>query len=83
MLEPLLYPGIYKLQTCMGMPITSLMKDNTPSHQIVQQVDKELCTKKGIITFNWPFKSPDLNLIEPIWSDKKDEIITYQFTEAS
>lgn len=82
-LEPLLYPWIDQLQTATGMPITYLVKDNALSHQTVQRVDKGLRTKKGIITFNWPSKSPDLNQIEPIWSDEKDEIATYQFTGAS
>lgn len=32
---------------------------------------------------DWPFKSPDLNQIEPIWYDQKDVISTYQLTGAS
>lgn len=83
MLDLLLYPWIDKLQASTGLPITYLVEDNAPSHQTVQRVDKALRTKKGIITFNWPSKSPDLNQIEPIWSNEKDEIATYQFTGAS
>lgn len=37
----------------------------------------------GFITFNWPFKSPNISKIEPIWDYEKDEIETYQFTGAS
>lgn len=65
------------------MPVTYLVENNAPSHQTVQRVDNELHTKKGIITFNWPSKSPVLNQIAPIWLDEKDEIATYQFTGAS
>lgn len=82
-LEPLRYPWIDQLQACTGMPVTYLVKDNAPCHQTVQRVDKGVRIQKVIITFNWPSKSPDRNQIEPIWSDEKDEIATYQFTGVS
>lgn len=82
-LRPLLYPWIDEIQARTGMPVTYLVEDNAPCHQTVQRVDKEERIIRGIVTFNWPSKSPDLNQIEPIWSDEKDEIATYQFTGAS
>lgn len=82
-LRPLLYPWIDEIQALTGMPLTYLVEDNAPSHQTVQRVDREERISRGIITFNWPSKSPDMNQIEPIWSDQKDEIATYQFTGAS
>lgn len=60
-----------------GMPVTYLVEDNVPAHQTVQRVDHELCHTKGIITFQWPARSPDLNQIEGLWSDFKDPIATY------
>ena len=82
-LNPLLYPWIDQLQAQTGMPVTYLVEDNAPAHQTVQRVDRELRHIKGIITFQWPTRSPDLNQIEGLWSDCKDEIATYQFTAAS
>lgn len=82
-MKPLLYPWITQLQARTGMPVTYLVEDNAPSHQTVQRVDKEVRTKHDIITFNWPSKSPDFNQIEPILSEEKVEIATYQFTGAS
>lgn len=82
-LRLLLYPWIEQIQALTGMPLTFLVEDNTPCYQPVQRVDREKRTLRGIVTFNWPSESPDLNQIEPIWSDEKDEIATYQFTGAS
>ena len=82
-LEPLLYPWINELQASTGMPVTYLVEENAPAHQTVQRIDAEERTKRGIITFKWPSNSPDLNQIEPVWCDQKDEIATFQFTGAS
>ncbi|RPA96725.1 hypothetical protein L873DRAFT_1811092 [Choiromyces venosus 120613-1] len=65
------------------MPITYLVKDNALTHQTVQRVDQDLWHSKGIITFNWSSRSPDLNQIECLWDDCKGEIAMYQFTGAS
>lgn len=65
------------------MWLAHLVEDNAPGHWTVQRVNKEKWILQGIVTFNRPFKSPDLNQIVPIWCDQKDEIATYQFTGAS
>lgn len=60
-LRRLLYPWIEQIQALTGMPLTYLVEDNIPCHQTVQRVDREECTLRGIVTFNGPSKSPDLN----------------------
>lgn len=82
-LQTLLYPFIDHLQHESGEPVTYLVEDNAPAHTTAQNVDAETHQERGIITFNWPSKSPGLNKIEPIWDYEKDEIATYQFTGAS
>lgn len=82
-LHPLLYPFINHIQTQSGEPLVYLVEDNAPAHKTAQSVDSEVRYQKGIITFNWPSKSPDLNKIEPIWNYEKDEISTYQFQRAT
>lgn len=82
-LKRLLYPWINQRQALTSMPVTYLVEDDAPSHQIVQRVDKVERAERVIITFNCPSKSPDLNQSEPIWSDEKDEIATYQLTGVS
>lgn len=82
-LKPHLYTCIEWIQGLTGIPITYLVENNALSHQSAQRVDSPECSLSGIMTFDWPSKSPDLKQIEPIWSDAKDEISTYQFTVAS
>lgn len=65
-LKPILYPWISEIQVLTGLPVTYLVEDNAPCYQTVQRIDKEERTQRGIITFNWPSKSPDLNQTEPI-----------------
>ncbi|RPB05242.1 hypothetical protein L873DRAFT_1798234 [Choiromyces venosus 120613-1] len=47
------------------------------------RVDHDLQYTKGIITFNWPSRSPDLNQIKQLWDNFKDEIAMYLFMSAS
>lgn len=65
------------------MPISYLVENDASCPQTIQRVDKENGISRGIVTFKWRSKSPDLNQIEPIWSGVKDEIASYQFTHAS
>jgi len=65
------------------MPVTYLVEDNAPAHQTAAKIDAVTRQTKGIITLDWPPKSPDLNQIEPVWSDHKNAIATFQFTGAS
>jgi hypothetical protein len=65
------------------MPVMYLVEENVSSHKGAERVDRTKRATQGIITFDWPSKSPDFNQIEPIWSDEKDEIATYQFPSAS
>ncbi|RPB04436.1 hypothetical protein L873DRAFT_1799304 [Choiromyces venosus 120613-1] len=67
----------------MNIPHLYLVEDNAPSHQTARSVDKEERKEKGIVTLDWPLKSPDINQIEGIWDYEKDEISTWQFVRAS
>lgn len=60
-----------------------LVEDNAPSYVTAQIVDADTRLEHGIITFDWPSKSPDINKIGPIWDYEKDDISTYQFIGAS
>ncbi|RPA96662.1 hypothetical protein L873DRAFT_1811013 [Choiromyces venosus 120613-1] len=66
----------------MNIPHLYLVEDNAPSHQTARSVDKEERKEKGIVTLDWPSKSPDINQIEGIWDYEKDEISTWQFVGA-
>lgn len=59
------------------------MEDNALTHITAYIVNTKTCQEKGIITFNWLFKSLDMNKIEPIWDYKNNKISTYQFIGAS
>lgn len=48
------------------------MQDNAPSHSAKET--KDFLKHNGIITLNWPSRSPDLNPIENIWSLFKDHL---------
>jgi len=71
------------LRNTLGVPFLYLVEDNAPSHQTARRVDDEERRSHGILTLNWPSKSPDLNQIEPIWDYEKDEVSTWQFIGAS
>jgi transposase len=52
-----------------------LIEDRAAPHKKAADVEKEVRERLGIrscIT-SWPSKSPDLNMIEPTWTDLKDE----------
>ncbi|RPB01075.1 hypothetical protein L873DRAFT_1788675 [Choiromyces venosus 120613-1] len=63
-----------------GMPITYLVEDNAPAHQRACEVDFAEQKLNGILTLDWPLKSPDLNAIKEVWKEEKNEMATYQFT---
>lgn len=65
------------------MSVTDLIEDNALGHQTIQLVNKDVRAKQGIITFNWPYQSPNLNQIKPIWSYQNNEISTDQFIGVS
>ncbi|RPA93880.1 hypothetical protein L873DRAFT_1815192 [Choiromyces venosus 120613-1] len=71
------------LQRRINVPNLYLVEDNTPSHQTMRKVDEQERKEYGIVTLDWPSKSPDLNQIEPIWDYEKDEISTWQFVGAN
>ncbi|RPA98352.1 hypothetical protein L873DRAFT_1790343 [Choiromyces venosus 120613-1] len=63
----------------MGISYLYLIEDNASSHQTARQVDNKERQSHGIITLDWPSKSPDLNSIKWIWEYKKDDISTWKF----
>ena len=78
-----LFPFIDVLQRMTGIPVTYLVEDNASAHQTAHSIDQVERHLRGIITLDWPSRSPDLNCIERVWSYEKDEISIYQFTGAN
>jgi len=70
-LRPKLYPWMESLRKTLGVPYLYLVEDNAPSHQTARRIDEDECLSHGILTLNWPSKSPDLNQIEPIGTMKR------------
>lgn len=64
-----------------NMPITwTFMQDNDPKHS--SKIVKEWFLNEQIKVLDWPAQSPDLNPIENLWSDVKNEIAQHNYKNA-
>lgn len=78
-LNPLLYP--FAVSKTHQRPGVLIMEDNAPSH--IHRYHDLPREKLGLKKLIWPSNSPDLNPIETIWNEMKDQIkakIGFKFT---
>lgn len=83
-LRPILYPYYFAVKAANPGREVWLIEDRASPHQKAYNIEQTFREVKGIKSViqeglvveglpGWPGKSPDLNMIEPCWSDLKDE----------
>ena len=68
-LDPHLIPFWHKMCETYGW--TKVVEDGAPGHQ---GYAKLCCQRNNLDSLPWPAQSPDLNLIEALWSDIEQEL---------